>query len=85
MKCIRFLGALVSCFQLFQGQFKILYPVKKMIKFTETNHKIINDSILCLEQHRTDKRLYHIIHYDHFNLILQNLANNSDFLLLQKL
>lgn len=71
--------------QHFYGKYKVLYPKKKIILFTEVNNEIIERKLLHLKLHPKHRQFYHIMTFDPFHLLLQNKDNCTDILLLQEM
>jgi len=74
-----------SClaFHCFIGKYKVLYPIKKIIKFTEANNEIIERSLLHLKFHEPNRMFFTIKHLDDDHFLLINIFNSSDIMFLQ--
>jgi len=70
-------------FDFLSGKYKVLYPNKKIVKFTEKNNEIIEKSLLRLKLH-PEKRMYFYMKYiNNDTLSLENIRNSSDLMILQ--
>jgi hypothetical protein len=70
-------------FEFFTGKYIVLYPRKKIIKFTAENNEIIEKHLLHLKFHPKNRMYYLIKKFDDEYLSLVNIYNSSDILLLQ--
>jgi hypothetical protein len=73
----------MSAFNSMSGRYKVLYPIKKMILFTEENNEIIEKSILQLKLHREDRMFFHLRYINNTTISLENIRNATDVMILQ--
>ena len=74
----------VAGFDFFSGRYRVLYPIRKMIQFTEDNNEIIERSIVRLTFHPEHRMFFHLRHINNTTMTLENIRNSSDLIILQQ-
>lgn len=72
-----------SGFNFMSGRYKVLYPIRKMILFTEENNEIIEKSVLQLKLHPKARMFFHMRHINNTTISLENINNATDLMILQ--
>lgn len=70
-------------FDFLSGKYKVLYPNKKIVKFTEKNNVIIEKSLLQLKLHPENRMYFYMKYINNNTLSLENIKNSSDLMILQ--
>lgn len=83
MKFIIYFIFLLPSLAFFNGKYRILYPIKKLVRFTEQNSEVIENTILHLRFHPENRRYFHIRRITFEIFLLENIKNSTDIIILQ--